>query len=130
MQTGKCVDANQKFCEVAGWSKEEVIGRPFCQTAHELFNDLPSQDDITCTFGSGQGQADPVKVAEQPVPQGLAGRHSRYACNKAELIALYTGKKSSITVVFRVVLAKGQVIDVRCRCWLGNWGGDGGGRGG
>ena len=118
VQTGKCVDANQKFCDVAGWTKDEVIGRPFCQTANELFNDSPTNDDVTCTFAGGAGAEAAVKGGQ--IDAGLLGRHSRYACNKAELIALYTGKKSSITVVFRVALAKGQVIDVRCRCWLGN----------
>ena len=134
VQSGKCVDANAKFCEMAGWSKEEIIGKSFCPTAHELLDPNQAQDDLPCTLASNPATAFSLSLTaapcktDKPAPSSPSGeppmlsRHNRYNSNRSELVALYTGRKKTITPVFRVVLAKGQLIDARCRCWLGNGG--------
>jgi len=121
---------------MAGWTKEEIIGKSFCPTAHELLDPNHPQDDIACTLASapastnfslsvsGSSSAPAAAAAKGDKGSGgdvpMLAKHNRYASNRSELVALYTGRKKTITPVFRVVLAKGQLIDARCRCWLGN----------
>ena len=134
--TGRCVDANSKFCQVAGWKREEVIGKPFVQPKAELMQESKDSSDSSSTPHSDPANpANPQQASSSSSSGGGGvggagmlmwgvgmGKNSRYASNRAELLALYTGRKKAVTCCFRVALAKGQLVDVRCRCWLGHAG--------
>ena len=155
--TGRCVDANSKFCQVAGWKREEVIGKPFVQPKAELMQESKESTDSnnhhphgpqhhpdgsqsssssssphsssssssssSSAGGGGGGSVGGGVGGAGMLMWGVGmGKNSRYASNRAELLALYTGRKKAVTCCFRVALAKGQLVDVRCRCWLGHAG--------
>ena len=138
--TGRCVDANSKFCQVAGWKREEVIGKPFVQPKSELMQESKDSSDSSPAAHGADSSGNPPTNPNNSAPQTSSssggggggagmlmwgvgmGKNSRYASNRAELLALYTGRKKAVTCCFRVALAKGQLVDVRCRCWLGHAG--------
>ena len=120
---------------MAGWKREEVIGKPFVQPKSELMQESKDSSDTPATdsssnsaagsssSGSGTGGGAGGVGGAGMLMWGVGmGKNSRYASNRAELLALYTGRKKAVTCCFRVALAKGQLVDVRCRCWLGHAG--------